>query len=189
VETSPDTWRRCSACKNPILFGAMHWVCNVSTCNRPRTGLVFCTVSCWETHVPVMNHRESWAVEKKAPTREAWLREQQQASGGSPIRLKPAAPVPAPSRTPGVMTSMPAPRAATPPPRARAAEEGDDDVLVVASKLKAYVRARSEMNTSDGVLGPLSDWLRGLADEAIRNARRDGRKTVLDRDIPRRTRS
>jgi len=42
------------------------------------------------------------------------------------------------------------------------------------------------MNTSDGVLDVLSDSVRALCDEAIRSAQRDGRKTVMDRDFPRR---
>ena len=62
------SWRRCSACKTPIALGAIHQVCSVSTCNRPRTGLVFCSVSCWEVHLPDANHREAWAVERRAPT-------------------------------------------------------------------------------------------------------------------------
>ncbi|MBI5531242.1 MAG: hypothetical protein HY898_00900 [Deltaproteobacteria bacterium] len=57
------------------------------------------------------------------------------------------------------------------------------DVLVVVSKLKAYVRARSGFNTSDGVTDVLSDHLRDLCKQAIRNAAQDGRKTVLDRDF------
>ena len=61
--------------------------------------------------------------------------------------------------------------------------EDDDDVLVVVSKLKKYVRLRSEMNTSDTVVAPLSNHLRMLCNEAIRNAARDGRKTVMDRDF------
>ena len=69
---SENTWRRCSSCKKPIAFKALYWVCNVSTCTRKRTGLVFCTVSCWDAHVPQMNHRESWAEERKAPLREEW---------------------------------------------------------------------------------------------------------------------
>ena len=60
-------WRRCSACKNDIALGAVHWVCSVSTCNRKRTGLVFCTVDCWEVHLPTERHREAWAVEARAP--------------------------------------------------------------------------------------------------------------------------
>jgi len=57
------------------------------------------------------------------------------------------------------------------------------DVLIVISKLKTYVRARSGMNTSDGVVSVLSDHLRKLCAEAIRNAARDGRKTVMERDF------
>src|SRR5947209_6640607 len=62
-ELNPDFWRRCNSCKKPIGYGADYWVCNVSTCNRKRTGLVFCDVSCWDAHIPMMNHRESWAEE------------------------------------------------------------------------------------------------------------------------------
>ena len=71
-EVHPDHWRKCSSCKKPIAYRAEYWVCNVSTCNRRRTGLVFCTVSCWDAHSPMMNHRESWAEERHAPTPEEW---------------------------------------------------------------------------------------------------------------------
>jgi hypothetical protein len=63
-------------------------------------------------------------------------------------------------------------------------EPPPNEVLVVASRLKAYVRARSGFNTSDNVLDALSDRLRALADEAIRRARAAGRQTVMDRDVP-----
>jgi hypothetical protein len=62
-----NRWRRCSACKNSIECGSTYWVCNVSTCNRKRTALVFCSVTCWEVHLPEANHRESWAEERIAP--------------------------------------------------------------------------------------------------------------------------
>jgi len=58
------------------------------------------------------------------------------------------------------------------------------DILIVASKLKAYIRARSGMNTSGDVMAVLSDRVRDLCNEAIRNAAMDERKTVLGRDIP-----
>jgi hypothetical protein len=67
-------WRRCSSCKKSIPFKALYWVCNVSTCNRKRTGLAFCTVSCWDAHLGFANHRESWAEERTAPTEEEWKR-------------------------------------------------------------------------------------------------------------------
>lgn len=69
---SDDFWMKCNSCKKPIAFGALYWVCNVSTCNRLRTGLKFCTVSCWDAHLGGMNHRESWAEEKTAPTKSEW---------------------------------------------------------------------------------------------------------------------
>lgn len=56
-------------------------------------------------------------------------------------------------------------------------------MLIVASKLKAYVRARSGMNTSDRCVEPLSDAVRALTDRAIERARAEGRKTLLDRDF------
>ena len=56
-------------------------------------------------------------------------------------------------------------------------------MLVVVSKLKAYVKARSGMSTSDGVVDALSQHLRKLCDQAIENATTAGRKTVMDRDF------
>lgn len=58
-----------------------------------------------------------------------------------------------------------------------------NEVLVVASKVKSYIRARSGMNTSGTVLDALSNKLRQLCDEAIERAKADGRKTVMDRDF------
>lgn len=59
----------------------------------------------------------------------------------------------------------------------------DKDVLVVVSKLKNYIRANSEMNTSGNVAPVLSEIVRQLCDQAITNAKNDGRKTVMDRDF------
>ena len=73
---SSDTWKKCSTCKGPIPFQGKYWACNVSTCNRKRAAVAFCSVSCWDAHVPVMNHKDSWCEEKKAPTKEQWSREQ-----------------------------------------------------------------------------------------------------------------
>ena len=63
--------------------------------------------------------------------------------------------------------------------------EGDvpRDILIVASKLKKYIRARSGMNTSDSVMDVLSARVRTLCDDAIVRAHEDGRKTVMDRDF------
>lgn len=59
-----------------------------------------------------------------------------------------------------------------------------NEVLVVASKIKSYIKSQGDMKTSANVLNALSDRLRTLCDQAIQSARSDGRKTVLDRDIP-----
>jgi len=58
-----------------------------------------------------------------------------------------------------------------------------NEVLVVASKVKAYIKEKGDMKTSASVLSALSDRIRGMCEEAIENAPSDGRKTVLDRDI------
>ncbi len=58
-----------------------------------------------------------------------------------------------------------------------------NEVLVVASKVKAYIKEKGDMKTSASVLSALSDRIRTMCEEAIDNARSDGRKTVLDRDI------
>lgn len=169
---SPDAtrWRPCSSCKSPIGFGALYWVCNVSTCNRPRTGLLFCTVSCWDAHLSVVNHRESWAVERHAPSRAEWEREQAaERSVAAPEAARPA--------------EAPVPRRIFAPPAAKAPDPAEHEILIVASRLKAYVLARSGFNTSDRVLEPLSEAVRVLCDRAIEKARAEGRKTVLDRDF------
>ena len=62
-------------------------------------------------------------------------------------------------------------------------EEGAKEVLVVISKVKAYIRAQSSMNTSDAVTEALSDLVRATCDQAIERAKAEGRKTVMARDI------
>lgn len=59
----------------------------------------------------------------------------------------------------------------------------EEEVLVVISKLKAYIRSASGMNTSGNVAPAISDMIRTLCDQAIESARKDGRKTVMDRDF------
>jgi hypothetical protein len=174
-----DPWRKCSACKNPIPFLATHWVCSVSTCTRPRTGYVFCTVSCWDSHVAEARHRDSWAVEARAPSQATWQAELA-ANPPEPEPVRPAAP-PAPRRVVGPAS-----------PATAAAVEGNveladapREVLIVVSKMKKYIKDRAGMNCSDAVTDLLSDHVRAICDEAIRAAARDGRKTVLDRDVPR----
>lgn len=67
-----EKWRSCAICKKEIPFGSQYYECSVSTCTQKRTGLAFCSILCWSGHVPVLRHRESWAVEKVAPTKAEW---------------------------------------------------------------------------------------------------------------------
>lgn len=165
MTTGQEYFRRCSTCKQPIDFESPYYECSVSTCNRKRTGLFFCSIGCWEAHVPMMRHRDAWAVEARAPTRQEHERAEREAEASSPT----AAADPSPRR-----------RVVGAPP---VEDDLPRDVLVVVSKLKAYVRARSGMNTSDSVTLVLSNHLRRLCDAAIRKAAVEGRKTVLDRDF------
>jgi hypothetical protein len=182
----PETWLKCSACRNDITYGALHQVCSVSTCNRARTRLVFCTVSCWDSHVAMLRHRDSWAVEARAPSKEIWEREQAAEAASAP-------PAAAPARAP-ISTGMPVTRRVVGEvsPTTAAALEGvaladnvEKEMLIVVSKLKKYIKDRSGMNCGDAVAELLSDHVRALCDDAIRAAARDERKTVLDRDVTR----
>lgn len=58
------------------------------------------------------------------------------------------------------------------------------EVLVVASKVKSYIKEKSGMNTSGAVPEELSKRVALLLDKAVENAKNDGRKTVMDRDVP-----
>ena len=64
---SESIWRECSNCKKPIRHGQEYHVCSVSTCNRKRNSLVFCSIDCWDAHLPDANHRRAWAVVETAP--------------------------------------------------------------------------------------------------------------------------
>ncbi len=160
-----DVWMRCSACRRDLHFGQVYWACSVSTCNRSRTRLVFCSVACWDSHVAVLRHRDAWSVESRAPTREESELPNDGGAEAAPATRRVIAPAPA---------------------AAAHVEAIDRDILVVISKVKKYIRDRSGMNTSDSIAEVLSDHVRALCDQAIRAAGVDGRKTVMDRDVPRR---
>ncbi len=58
------------------------------------------------------------------------------------------------------------------------------ETLVVVSKVKKYVKDKAQMSTSAAVMDELTKKVEMLLDKAIENAKNDGRKTVMDRDIP-----
>lgn len=163
-----SVWRPCSGCKKPIAHGQIHQVCSVSTCNRARVGFVFCCVACWDAHVPVMNHRDAWCEERRAPREEA-----------APLGGGPLGGAPLDGRPPDARAADPRRRIVPSP----APEPVTDDVLIIASRLKQYISDRADMNTAGDVLEVLSEIVRVHADAAIERARADCRKTVKGRDF------
>src|SRR4051794_18730264 len=115
-----STWKKCSSCKKSIPFNAKYYICSVSTCTGLRTGYSFCSVDCWEVHVPGARHRDAGALERKAP-----------ATADSTVATGNAAPkrkiIVSSSTTAGAK-----PTSNSNVPR---------DILIVASKLKDYIRA------------------------------------------------
>lgn len=113
-------------------------------------------------HLSVMNHKSAWAEEERAPSREQAMASS--ASEREPRRV--------------IVNSKPAASMV-------AANNVDvpKDILIVASKLKNYVKAKHGMNTSGNVMDALSDIVRYHVDQAIDKARAEGRKTLMDRDF------
>jgi hypothetical protein len=179
-----------------------------------------------------LRHREAWAEEKLAPTRDQFLAERESAepsessaaratsvetrsnpslrdatsedwrvgpSGRAKQRpeqvvdherldraaqnLRPGTNTRAPSVVRQAATATRFPLAASNKELLMSNEEGTKEVLVVISKVKAYIRAKSSMNTSDAVTEALSDLVRQTCDQAIEKAKGEGRKTVMARDI------
>jgi len=156
-----NTYRLCSTCKKPIAFEATYYRCSVSTCNRSRVAYYFCSVPCWDAHVPEQRHRDAWAEPTQAPSRAAYqaelARESESASAEPPAARR-------------IVGSKPDPTE-------------EREILIVVSKLKAYIKTQSAFSTSDDVMPALSDHLRRLCDRAIQNASAAGRKTVMERDF------
>ena len=55
--------------------------------------------------------------------------------------------------------------------------------LVVVSKVKKMIKDKSGLNTSSNVMDKLSEIVKKVCGQAIEDAQKDGRKTVIDRDF------
>lgn len=154
MEETQNYWRKCGSCKKEIGFNTIYQVCNVSTCRK----LVFCSVDCWNLHNPVMNHKSSWAEENRSPKKEE-VQMAHNDSGHAPRRIL-------------VQSNQPSNKS----------DDDSNEVLIVASKLKQYIKDKYDMNTSANVMEALSRDVRRLTDRAVEKARSEGRKTVMDRD-------
>src|SRR5271156_5047484 len=69
------SFRRCSTCKDPIGFDTKYFRCSVSTCNRKKMTLVFCSISCWDAHQADARHRDAGAEETRSPSAAEWSKE------------------------------------------------------------------------------------------------------------------
>jgi histone H3/H4 len=103
-----------------------------------------------------MNHQSAWAEENRSPTKSSLPSEQTR-----PERRIVSSSAPA-SQKSGLM---------------------ETEILIVASKLKQYVKDKHDLNTSANVMDVLSREVRRLADRAAQNAIAEGRKTLMDRDF------
>lgn len=59
----------------------------------------------------------------------------------------------------------------------------DEEILVVASKVKKYIKESHGLNTSNAALPIISAAVRKVCDQAASRAKEEKRKTLLDRDI------
>ncbi len=56
----------CSMCRKQLNVGDKWYRCSVSTCNSGRVKLCFCSVACWDAHLPTARHRNAAAIEETA---------------------------------------------------------------------------------------------------------------------------
>lgn len=115
---------------------------------------VFCSVDCWAVHDSVLAHKSAYAEEETAP-----LTNDENVGVRRRVLVSPNSSQNANS------------------------ENLPMDTLIVVSKLKAYVKAKSGMNTSGDVADELSKFVRVIVNEALHNARSEGRKTLMARDF------
>ncbi len=148
-----DFWKKCAVCKNEIGFKRAYQKCSISTCRKQA----FCSVDCWAVHDSVMGHKSAYAEEEFSPSHS----EEDQ----RPNRRRIVSSTSSSSSLSSSNSNLPM------------------DTLVVVSKLKAYVKAKSGMNTSGDVADELSDFMRVLVNFALDEAQKEGRKTLMARDF------
>ena len=152
-------WRKCIVCKNEINFSTKYYKCSVSSCDKKRAPAQFCTVDCWDVHRSIMSHKSAGADEYQSPSKAELIASE---SNGSKVRII----------KPESSTS-----------KSALSEANTEDVLIVVSKLKTYVKSRSDLSTAADVMPELSKIIRSECDKAIERARADGRKTLMARDF------
>lgn len=152
-------WRKCIVCKSEIGFLQKYYKCSVSSCDKKRAPAQFCTVSCWDVHRSIMNHKSAGADEYKSPSKQRWLEDQLCEPKVRIVRQISSA------------------------GKERSGNYDSDEVLIVVSKLKSFVKDCSGLNTSADVIPVLSEIVREVCKKAAQNAHREERKTLMARDF------
>jgi hypothetical protein len=158
-------WKKCSVCKSPIPYGATYQLCSVSTCNNSKTGLTFCSVTCWDSHLGFANHRSSCAEENVAPTKQEYERS-----------LAAEDNTPSTERTAERKRIIPTSSSTTASPL-------NVDTLVVVSKVKNLIKEQSGFSTSQCAIEALTQIVVRESLRAVENTQNAGRKTVMGRDF------
>ena len=152
-------WRKCIVCKKPINFSTKYYKCSVSSCDKKRAPAQFCSVDCWDIHRSIMSHKSAGADEYQSPSKEQWISQQASEPKVRIVKTQSS------SSSPDIGSA------------------NTDDILVVVSKLKNFVKDSSGLNTSADVIPVLSEILRQACTKAVQNAHKEGRKTLMARDF------
>ncbi len=167
-------WKKCSICKTAINFNTKYYLCNVSTCRSERTGMRFCSVTCWDAHLGYVNHRsEVYAEENKSPTAES-MNFPESGSQREPVRK-----IVADIKATDLLTT----EVKVNHPVALQANDIKSDTLVVVSKVKKIISDQSDFNTSQCCIDRLTKKVIEECLKGIKKAELAGRKTVMGRDI------
>lgn len=162
-------WKKCSVCKKELDFDRPYQVCDVSTCQGNRTGLTFCSIECWDSHLGFAHHRSASAEERRSPTREQYLAELNQVRANPTQSHASEAPI---TR-----------RIVRPAEPATASQDIKTDTLVVVSKVKKLIKDQAGFNTSQCAIDALTKKVIHECLKGIVEARKAERKTVMGRDI------
>ncbi len=154
---SQSFWRRCGSCKKEIPYNSEYQACGVSGCQK----FAYCSIDCWSLHNSIMNHKSGWCEDRVSPKSDA---NDIQSTPVKRIIVSNAKPQ---ESSLGQMKSS----------------ENDSEILIVASKLKQYIKDKHDLNTSADVMEALSSIVRRLTDQAVIKAKSDNRKTLMKRDF------
>ena len=153
-------WRKCIVCKKEISFSTKYYKCSISSCDKKRSPAQFCSVECWDVHRSIMSHKSAWAEDFISPSQAEAKKLEASESQVRIVRQKQSSDV-------GFSSNV----------------SSSNEILVVVSKLKQFVKEQAGLNTSADVSEVLSDFIREECLSAVYQAKKDGRKTLMGKDF------